>query len=247
MSNRSKIIRLSVLALICLLTITPMQSSAALVWTEYFDELDADIWTYQSCQIIDGQLRGTHADHASAVILYRESTVAVGTWKFELNETGEWGEELDICRFWILSPLQPEVPDWEYYALSIVHAGGAAGQRLSYTIEKYVDNNPKVILDSYLGEAMETTVGTFHQFMITRDAGGQITVYLNSTLIMQATDTALDSTGWFGFYTWDDWALDNIEVYDTIETGLNLPLVLSIGAGGVIIVAAILIYQYKRR
>jgi hypothetical protein len=103
-----------------------------------------------------------------------------------------------------------------------------------------------VILDSYLGDAQETTVGTFHQFMVTRDAGGLMSVYLNSTLILQASDTDLDSTNWFGFYTWDDWALDNIEVYDTIETGLNLPMVLAIGAGGVIAVAAILIFKFKK-
>jgi hypothetical protein len=247
MSNRTRLLGMGLLTLLCLIAFAPNQSSAALVWSEYFDELDDDIWTYQSCQIVDGVLRGTHADHASAVHLYRESTVAVGTWKFDLTEVGEWGEELDICRIYILSPLEPEVPDWEYYALSIVHAGGAAGQRLSYTLDKYVDNNPRVLLDTYIGEPQETTVGTFHQFMITRGSGGQMSVYLNSTLIMQATDTDLDSTGYFGFYTWDDWALDNIEVYDTIGTGDSVLTVVAMGAVGVIVIVAVLIVQFKRR
>ncbi len=54
MRNRTRLLGLGLLTLLCLLAFAPNQGSAALVWSEYFDELDADIWTYQSCQIIDG-------------------------------------------------------------------------------------------------------------------------------------------------------------------------------------------------
>ncbi|MHA1136068.1 MAG: hypothetical protein ACTSSE_06225 [Candidatus Thorarchaeota archaeon] len=189
----------------------------------------------QSYQLIDNELHGVNGNHAPAVMAYCESTVAVGTWKFYLREVGEWGEELDICKIYFMSPLEPEIPGWEYYALSIVHASGSGGVRLSYTIEKYIDNQPKVIVASYLGEHMESTKGTLHHFAITRVESGQMTVYLNGTQVMQGNDADLATTGWFGFYTWDDWSLDNVEVYDTIEVGQSLPLVTI----GIVVVAAI--------
>jgi hypothetical protein len=142
-----------------------------------------------------------------------------------------------------MSPLEPEVPDWEYYALSIVHASGSGGVRLSYRIEKYVDNVPKVLLDTHLGEWQETTKGDFHHFAITRVASGQMTVFLNGTQILQATDTELTTTGWFGFYTWDDWSLDNVECYDTIEIGQTLSLE-TIGVASAASIGIIMVIVY---
>lgn len=231
------------LFLVSVLIYSPIQVSGALVWSEYFDELDFDTWTMQSCQLIDNELHGVNGDHAPAVIAYRESAVSVGTWKFDLREVGEWGEELDICKIYFMSPLELEVPDWEYYALSIVHASGSGGVRLSYRIEKYVDSQPKIFVDTYLGEWMVSTKGTLHHFTITRVDSGQMTVYLNGTQIMQGTDTQLTTTGWFGFYTWDDWSLDNVECYDTIEIGGSLPLA-TIGIVGVAAVGIILVAVY---
>ena len=243
MKKNDYIIGLGLLSLLCVLSYAPAQVSGALVWSEYFNELDFDTWTMQSCQLIDNELHGVNGDHAPAVMAYRESTVAVGTWKFDLREVGEWGEELDICKIYFMSPLELEIPDWEYYALSIVHASGSGGVRLSYTIEKYIDNQPKVIVASYLGEYMESTKGTLHHFAITRVESGQMTVYLNGTQVMQGNDADLTTTGWFGFYTWDDWSLDNVEVYDTIEVGQSLPLV-TIGIVGVAAIGIIVVAVY---
>jgi hypothetical protein len=113
---------------------------------------------------------------------------------------------------------------------------------LSYTIEKYVDNRPKVLLATYLGEYMESTKGTLHHFAITRVASGQMNVFLNGTQVMQGTDTDLTTTGWFGFYTWDDWSLDNVEVYDTIEVGQS-PMML-IGIVGIAAIGIIVVSVY---
>ncbi len=246
--KRSFFLGTGLLALIFVLAIIPTPVSAALVWSEYFEELDFDTWTAQSCQLIDNELHGINGDHISAVHAYRESTVAVGTWKFDLREVGGWGEELDTCRVTFLSPLEPEVPDWEYIALSIVHGSNTQGVRLIYRIEKYMNNQPKIILGTHLGEIVDNTAGTLNHFGITRTAGGLITVYLNNTQIIQVTDTDITETNWFDYYTWDDWAFDNIEVYDTIEIGQPLTL-LSIGlvGGGAIAIVVIAVYFMKIR
>jgi hypothetical protein len=248
MKNNQCLVGIALLTLICLFSFSPVQVSGALVWSEYFNELDYGTWTMESCQLINNELHGINGDHVSAVMAYRESTIAIGTWKFDLREVGEWGEELDICKIYFMSPLEIEATDWEYYALSIVHSSGSGGVRLSYRIEKYVNNLPKVLIATYLGEYTESTKETLHHFAITRIANGQMTVYLNGTQVMQGTDTDLTTTNWFGFYTWDDWSLDNIEVYDTIEIGGTQSLV-TIGVVGAaaIVLVVIAVYFWKLR
>ena len=75
---------------------TPKLSSATLVWSESFDAIDFGIWTTESCKIVDGRLRGmeidsTHSERktlslSETIWAYRNNTVSVGTWKFDLEE-----------------------------------------------------------------------------------------------------------------------------------------------------------------
>ncbi len=230
---------IALLALLCFLTFAPIQSSAALVWSETFDELNPDVWTtLLACRLEDGALRGVNGDHISAVRAYRPSNVSVGTWKFDLTEVHVWGEELDICKIYFIKPEESDYSS--YYALSLVHAGGEEGERYSYTLEKYVEGIPRVILDSHIGEARPTNVGVLQHFAITRSADGQMAVYLNSSLILNAVDNDITTSEYFGFYTWDDWAFDNVFVYDTIEIGGDVaPLVIGVASAAVIVIAVI--------
>lgn len=218
-------------------------ADGAIVWTENFDELNFDIWTTQSCTVEDGTLRGVPPPpppyHISAAIAYRESSVAVGTWKFDFLEKAEWSEELDIGRVYFMSS-ELEAVNWTYYCLSITHGGGVDGVKLVYALEKYVYPNPKIVIDSYLGEPDPiSTAGTQHHFMITRTGSGVISVYLNSTLIMQKADSSIDTSEYFGYYAWHDWALDNITVYNTVETGLGTMEIVAIGGAAVVIVGLV--------
>ena len=125
--------------------------------------------------------------------------------------------------------MSPEKPDYSVsYALTLVQASSAGGDRYSYTLEKWYDSF-KTNLDNHLGDSQSTVKNMLHHFTITRQSSGLISVYLNSTLIFQATDTDITTTEYFGFFTWDDWAFDNVSVYDTIEIGGDLPLI-AIGA-----------------
>lgn len=243
MTNNRFLVGIGVLTLICVLSFSPTQVSGALIWSETFDELDPVLWENYSCQIIDGILRGVQGDHVSAVRAYYRSNVSVGTWKFDLVEIGEWGEELDIMKIYFMSPEKPDYSD--YYALSLVQASSTAGDSYSYTLEKWYDVT-KTNLANYIGDSKPTVKGLLHHFSITRQSTGLISIYLNSSLILQATDTDIITTEYFGFYTWDDWAFDNVSVYNTIEIGGDLP-VIAIAAVVGIPIAIIAIILIRRR
>jgi hypothetical protein len=236
------------LMLLCLIAYTPLQGSAGLVWSETFDELNPEVWTtLLSCKVEDGALRGIQSEaphHISAVRASRVSNTSVGTWKFELTDMRTWDEELDVCKVFFMSPGDPTYDD--YYALSINHAGGQEGERYVYTIEKYLVGSPFVILASHVGETRTSTVGLLHRFAITRTANGRMSVYLNSSLILSVVDTDITETTIFGYYTWDDWAFDNVYVYDSIELGGQLT-VLFIGMVVLGIVAIIAVVIVRRR
>jgi hypothetical protein len=238
-------ISMLLLALLGFLMFTSIQSSAALVWSESFDELNSEVWTtLLSCRLEDGALRGVDGDHISAVRAYRPSNISVGTWKFELTECNDFDEELDICRIYFMSSGNPTYSD--YYAFNIVHAGGEEGERYSYSLEKYTEGIPRIILDVHIGETRPTNVGVLQQIAITRTADGQMAVYLNSSLILHAVDTDITSTEYFGLYTWDDWAFDNVYAYDTIEIGGDItPIV--VGAAAVITIAVAAVVLSRRK
>lgn len=243
-----RILGLGTLTLICILGFTPAPVSASLVWSETFDELNEDYWHCVACQLIDGVLRGEQQPSnvqldRSAVRAYRLSNVSTGTWKFDLTEIGEWGEELDIMKIFFISPIYPDNSD--YYALSLVHASSEDGYSYSYKIEKWY-NSHKTILDTYIGKPKPSVKGTLQHLAITRQSNGLISIYLNSTLILRVTDNDITTTGYFGFYTWDDWALDNIYVYDSIEIGNNLPSLI-VGALTIGLVAIAIVLFIKRR
>ncbi len=244
-ANRRYCITFGLVALLGFLLCTPLEVAATLVWSETFDELDHEVWTtLLSCRLEDGALRGVDGDHISAVRAYRPSNISVGTWKFDLTECNEFDEELDICKIFFMSSGLPTVSD--YYAFSIVHAGGEEGARYSYTLEKFTNSLPKVILDTQISEARPTFIGVLQHFAITRSNDGQMSVYLNSSLILQAANTDLNSTEYFGFYTWDDWAFDNVMVYDTIEIGGDYaPMI--IGVASVAVIAVVALVFWRRR
>jgi len=236
------------LGLIILLSYSPIQTSANLVWYDTFDELDDTYWDCIASQIIDGALRpvpgpdNVMLDRA-AMRAYRESNLTVGTWKFDVLETAEWDEELDILKIYFVSPGRPDFSD--YYALHIAHATISGEQSYVYYLEKWFDDR-KTNLDDYIGAGFYTTKGVFQHIDITRESSGLMSVYMNSTLILQATDTDITNSSYFGFYTWDDWSFDNLYVYDSIEVGSST-LSIMIGIAIVVSVAIIALVWFRTR
>jgi len=210
--------------------------------------LDDTYWDCIASQIIDGALRpvrgpdNTQLDRA-AMRAYHVSNLTVGTWKFDLLETAEWDEELDLLKIYFVSPVRPDYSD--YYALSIAHATISEEQSYVYYLEKWFDDR-KTNLDDYIGERFYSTKGVFQHIDITRESNGLMSIYVNSTLILQAVDTDITNTSYFGFYTWDDWSFDNLYVYDSIEIGNSSASIL-IGAAIVASVAIIALVWFRKR
>ena len=243
--NRRCLISFELIALVGVFVCAPLEASAALVWSETFDELDSEVWTtLLSCKLEDGALRGFYGDHISAVRAYHPSNISVGTWKFDLTEFDEFNGELDDCKVYFISPGLPTSS--EYYAFSLTHAASAEGMAYSFSLEKYTYDAPHVALDTCVGETRPEMYGVLHHFAITRTSDGHMSVYMNSTLILDAIDTDLNSTEYFGFYTWDDWAFDNVAVYETIEMGGDYTPML-IGVASVAAVAIIALVFWRRK
>jgi len=237
------------------ISLTPQLGSASSIWSETFDRLDSGTWVTGSCRIDDGRLRGmtidsTHAERKTLALTesiwaYRNSTVAVGTWKLDLEEMGGWTIEKsinDMTRVYFILIGTP-TDTISYLALSFRHASSTEGNFLSYRIEKYY-NNAVTYLDTYSGEPKATTLGILHHFAITRNTAGIISVYLNDTMILHGIDTDITTTQNFGLYTRVDWTFDNIEMSDSVETNGDSSLILittGIGSSVALIIVAVLI------
>ena len=247
MKRGNNALYLGIVIAILIIASTPQLSSAALVWSEDFVELGPE-WTTANCEIVDECLHGITEGSISA---YCSSNISVGTWMLELKEIGDWvtvelgGTWSDYTRVYFLSPDVPTYPE-SYMALSFKHASNAEGSYFIYRIEKYFDS-VVTFLDQYSGPPEETTIGILHQFAITRTSDGLMSVYLNGTQILQAVDTDITTTEYFGFYTRIDWALDNIEVFDSIEIGGGLPLVLVAAGVGVAVAVIAVVLLIRRR
>ena len=253
-----KICYLGMVVGLMFISLTPQFCSATTVWTETFDRIDSGIWTTESCRLEDGRLRGmaidsTHAERktlslSESIWAYRNSTVSVGTWKLDLEEMGSWMIEKsinDMTRVYFMLEGTP-TDTISYLALSFRHASSMDGKFLSYRIEKYCDDIVEY-LDTYSGEPRDTTIGILHHFVITRTLDGLISVYLNGTQILRAVDTDVTMAQHFGLYTRVDWALDNIEVSDLVETSGDSSLFLIIaGIGSSITLIALVLFIRSR-
>ncbi|MFW9869530.1 MAG: hypothetical protein ACFFFO_07285 [Candidatus Thorarchaeota archaeon] len=256
--SRKIVFCLSIVTALLILSSTPQLGCSVLVWSETFDDLDSGIWNTQSCRLEDGRLRGMEINASrqerlslsigDSILAYRNSTISFGTWKLELEEIGNWPIQKsinDMTRVYFMIPDVPTDID-SYLALSFRHASSTEKRFFSYRIEKYFDSKV-TLLDTYSGEAEETTIGILHQFAITRTSDGLITIYLNGTQILQAVDTDITTTQYFGFYTRVDWALDNIEVFDSIETSSEIPLVLvTVSLGFLTALVAVVLFIRRR-
>ena len=248
---RTITVGLGMIVLLCVLTYAPFHSGAALVWSDDFNDLNIDDWFQVSCTAEDGSLRGyVELDiDPPTPIAYHPSTVATGTWKFDLTEIGEWGEELDLIHIYFI---QTDI-QWDnssYYALVISHGWvnteGTIGKTFVMELAKQYQDGIEYTLATYTTEPRFTQVGVLYQFAITRTTSGEMSVYVNGTHAMSAVDNDLTFSEHFGFYSWRDYSLDNIEVYNSIEIG-GLPVqLIALGVAIPIVIIAALVFLKRK-
>jgi len=213
--TRASAITATLLALILLVASTAKHSIATEVWSDDFEDGNYQGWvTPSSYTVSEGVLR---ANRPSAII-FRESTVSVGTWSFDLFHVLPCNENTYV--FFMSS--EPEEPLWVAYAIEV---GVATRGDLQWPIYKLRVSSPDSnqenipltsweILASHDGSPGE--FGWF-RFAVTRDQSGLLSVFVNGTLVMQTVDTQVDVSEYFGMILHTDRAVDNIIVSDSID------------------------------
>jgi hypothetical protein len=174
--------------------------TAAVVWSDNFEDGDISDWTLAigAFSVADGTLRGT--DSANAIS--HASTTAYGTWTFDI-----------------------EIVDFSSVYVNIlageISGGGISTSCYCLRINQFdmelleSTNYQNTQLDSY--DPAESLEGWLN-IEIVREATGQFAISVNGTQQMAATDTTHSASTYFVFYCNDDCAIDNIEIDESAGT-----------------------------
>jgi hypothetical protein len=221
-------------------------SIATEVWADDFEDSSHDDWTLNSCAVIDGTLKSTGSSGSA----YHESTTAVGTWSFDLEAKGftigiDWGWQGFIFPTVFFMSTHPEETPWHFYAISTSQVSTQDGSIPVVEIRKNSPNGGGafytwVKLASY---DIEDGFGWKH-FDVARTSGGQITVLMNGTQILQVTDTDFDSSEYFVFMGGVDRGVDNI-IVDDVPMVSGLPLLIL--GPAVLVVTIVTVVLVRRR
>lgn len=214
----------SILLLIAMLV--PLKCSATMVWSDNFDDGNYDGWTVTGINMTavppvlvdgnysaeDGLLRATGEGEGWIWNLASHpSTVATGTWSFDIDSPPT---EAGLTHFYVFfmsddTNFEDGIPDGYAFKVEMVLYQGFRG----FELEKYVDGDNTQIAQYQTGQDV---LGGYH-IDITRDSTGLFNVWVNGTHRMSAQDDTHSTSDYFRFSTPAGPALDNIEVFDSIE------------------------------
>ncbi len=173
--------------------------SAAVVWTDNFEDGDISDWTVElgTFSVADGSLRGSGATNA----IRHASATAYGTWSFDAEIVGMSSVYVSF--------------------LAGETSGGIATSCYCLRINRFdmqllqSTNYQNTLLNTY--DPAENIAGWLHIEVI-RDASGHFTISVNGTLQLEATDTTHGSSNYFVYYCNADCAIDDIEINDSSGT-----------------------------
>ncbi len=193
----------TILLVLCLLALTygvSPQVGAVMVWSDNFNDTNYNGWTVETgaFSAADNTLRCT--SEAMGVV-HHPSTVASGTWSFDFLFTGSLHVSIIYFAVGVMSDLMGN----QGYQITVNNYG--------FTLYVVTDS-ATTTLDSYT--APGGIQGRQH-FDFTRDAGGLIRGYLNSTLVVEATNTEHTTVNYFLAHMFQDESLDNVVVSNTID------------------------------
>ncbi|TFG06888.1 hypothetical protein EU522_01215 [Candidatus Thorarchaeota archaeon] len=242
------------LALVFLLGIlisTTGLCSAAEVWSDNFDDCNCEGWTIDSCSAADGTLRSL----STGGFACRESSITEGTWSFDLElkeyvSGPELGFEMGaVTPTVFFMSTHPEETPWYFYSVYSTLVYTQTGTKPILEIRKNNANGGGafttwVKLASY--DLEEDDFGWKH-IDVARTAGGQITVWLNGTMVMQAVDNEISTSEYFVFMANEDMAIDNIVLDDVPRfAGITVEL-LAVGAVVSLVIVASILWVWRRR
>ncbi|MHA1908438.1 MAG: hypothetical protein ACW98Y_14150 [Candidatus Thorarchaeota archaeon] len=196
-----------VFAFVSTLAICPMMGSAALVWSDNFDDGDYNGWT-----VTDGSFsieNGALNSDSSWSTIVRNSSIDSGTWSFDIFvESDNDTNSLDCAIFFIVGDYEFPTDD----------SGGFSDMVDPYGLF-FSENLLMLIAGPSTIEHYETTTeftGWWH-IDITRDSDGTFSLFINDFFYMAEIDTLYSESGYFVFWSRENCMLDNIVVSDSID------------------------------
>lgn len=276
-------IRLSVFALLLslgLLLNSSLPVYATIVWSDDFNDGNYDGWiitgiyapvnstwvdTVGTAEVIDGELWFTGEQHfRNFSYAVHESTVAYGSWSFDVNVRPISGSSNHTHIYFLDSRSPEDVPDFQspYSSYDILIYSAP------WTIEPPdwmvpFDNTAPSILLVRRSLGSGVAIGTYqvdeinglYRFNVTRDETGRIQVFLNDTSIIDVTEQRSITPRSFYLNSEAGIGYDNIVVRQaasvTNETSEDLstllgPVIAVGGVGTVVIIATLVIWKRRQ-
>lgn len=199
------------------------------VWSENFDDHDISDWNIfgitgtppytvvpGNYTAEDGVLRANGSEDIWSIAA-RNSSVAYGTWSFDIDVVDTYIHEIVIAFLTL---------DWTYdrwgintYFIQIVTGlyGNSAEPRLQGGTAYASDSPGGRTIDWCERYLYEGDILGWKNFIITRESDGQFYVYINGTLALDFKDNRHTTCEEFHIGTGPGPAIDNINISDTVD------------------------------
>ena len=205
----------AVLIVLCFILANFHQVSAAVVWSDNFDDGNYDGWTVEdgAYSVTNEALRsGATGDYYD--IIWHPSTTAVGTWNFSFMY------QVSVNAHYLIMFMSVN---------QTVSANLQAGYGIEISEESGSDPRIRLIKQdgNYLGistlvlpATYEVLQGTWTDFAVSRNSTGGLNVWINGTHTWEVVNVEHDTSEMFVYYTYTDvtgvegGSLDNIVVDD---------------------------------
>jgi len=158
------------------------QSAAAVVWSDNFDDGNYNGWTVIEghWQVTDGYLEDYYVDEFIYMI-WHDSSQVVGTWSFDLYQSGTGDNARSICLF-----MANETDDYNYYGY---------GLRITETsVLLMKQEGQRITAETLSFVVFEDFLNTWTHFDVTRNSTGGLHVYVNATSTTTEPDITVVDT-----------------------------------------------------
>ncbi len=188
---------------LCILVLsygTIPQTTAAVLWSDNFNDNNYNGWTVKTGAFTtaDSTLRCTSITLSA---IHHSSTVATGTWSIDFVFSGA----IHVAAVYFAVGAINDIMGDQGYQVTIHNYG--------VTLYEVTDTATH-LLDSYTAS---TTLQGRQSIDITRDIGGLFRVYVNDSLVMEATNTVHTTINYFLLHMYEDDSVDNIVVSNTVD------------------------------
>jgi len=192
---------------------------AEVVWSDDFNDGDFEEWSVSSgiWPVINGTLQGQTITEGSYCIINKTSTIAYGTWSFDVKLQNEKNLYLSFIDY------NSTFATFGYYYELQIRPRTSSVRFNFYKVEGLY-NTRKTFIDYTIYEELHST---WHHIDITRELDGKFSFYLDTILIFEVVNNNINTSDSFIFTSNQNGAyIDNIVVSDTVDIKPPTPLVI---------------------